>query len=595
MEGVPTISIIIMILLILLWLYLLGSTAEEFFCPVLEELTDTLKLSPNLAGVTLLAFGNGAPDVFSNIAAFSSGKSTLGLSGLLGAGIFVTLAVVGAVGFVSAPQLQASAFLRDLLFYIGATVMLMYFYADEKITAYEAITFPFLYFLYVLVVILSDMPCCLRVCPCRLRHLEGLHEPLLSEDVVIDEPEPTDDLPEHPTAFEIKVTAPPQADRDLHRSGSINSDLSQEGAPAAKSPVHHTLDFTATADYMRERVETRRGFLHLDQSDYLNCKSRSRSRANSNEVSINSKSKPVDEGENNPDTLRYISGWSEYVQDKRDEAKIFWGAMGCRGRVQLVLESPFLLARMVTIPPVTADSWDRPLCGLCFLLAPLFFVWATDNAGESLGKSFPVWALSVILGPIFALAVFSTTSWNKLPPKGYKVVLLIISFSLSVVWIMLIANELVLLLGIVGDLISIPSSVLGLTVLAWGNSLGDMVANVSIAKNGHARMAIAGCFAGPMFNMLIGQGLSLVIVAFKQNGHVYSLRNGHESNDWITAISFIFLFVSLLTSLVLVSLSRFQVKKRTSIILILIYLLFTLLCILGVTNVLNMDVSDFFD
>lgn len=58
---------------------------------------------------------------------------------------------------------------------------------------------------------------------------------------------------------------------------------------------------------------------------------------------------------------------------------------------------------------------------------------------------------------------------------------------------------------------NIPSTVLGLTVLAWGNSLGDMVANVSVARAGKPRMAIAGCYAGPMFNMLIGQvkGFSL--------------------------------------------------------------------------------------
>ena len=35
-----------------------------------------------------------------------------------------------------------------------------------------------------------------------------------------------------------------------------------------------------------------------------------------------------------------------------------------------------------------------------------------------------------------------------------------------------------------GIIMNIPQAVLGLTVLAWGNSLGDMVANVSVAKSG---------------------------------------------------------------------------------------------------------------
>ncbi len=97
--GGVILSLVVQALFLVLWFYLLGSTADDFFCPALEELTETLKMSPNVAGVTFLAFGNGAPDVFSNIAAFSGGNQDLGLSGLLGAGIFVTTYVIETVYF----------------------------------------------------------------------------------------------------------------------------------------------------------------------------------------------------------------------------------------------------------------------------------------------------------------------------------------------------------------------------------------------------------------------------------------------------------------------------------------------------------------
>lgn len=48
-------------------------------------------------------------------------------------------------------------------------------------------------------------------------------------------------------------------------------------------------------------------------------------------------------------------------------------------------------------------------------------------------------------------------------------------------------------------------------VLAWGNSVGDLVADVVIAKSGQPKTAVAGCYAGPLFNMLIGLGLALSI------------------------------------------------------------------------------------
>jgi sodium/potassium/calcium exchanger 6 len=42
---------------------------EYFFVPSLASIADILKLSPAIAGVTLLALGNGAPDVFTSYAA----------------------------------------------------------------------------------------------------------------------------------------------------------------------------------------------------------------------------------------------------------------------------------------------------------------------------------------------------------------------------------------------------------------------------------------------------------------------------------------------------------------------------------------------
>lgn len=49
--------------------YLLSMASEDFFCPVLSDISLHLNLSPEIAGITILAFGNGSADVFSTIAA----------------------------------------------------------------------------------------------------------------------------------------------------------------------------------------------------------------------------------------------------------------------------------------------------------------------------------------------------------------------------------------------------------------------------------------------------------------------------------------------------------------------------------------------
>lgn len=80
------------ILLIILCFYILGSTADGYLSPALETIAVKLGISESLAGVTFLAFGNGAPDVISALSA-SGGDADgiyLAIGALLGAGLFVS-------------------------------------------------------------------------------------------------------------------------------------------------------------------------------------------------------------------------------------------------------------------------------------------------------------------------------------------------------------------------------------------------------------------------------------------------------------------------------------------------------------------------
>jgi Ca2+/Na+ antiporter len=62
-------SVLALLLVMLVTFGFLLTAAERFFCPSLEFIADRLKLSPAVAGATLLSFGNGAPDVFTQLAA----------------------------------------------------------------------------------------------------------------------------------------------------------------------------------------------------------------------------------------------------------------------------------------------------------------------------------------------------------------------------------------------------------------------------------------------------------------------------------------------------------------------------------------------
>ena len=52
------------------------------------------------------------------------------------------------------------------------------------------------------------------------------------------------------------------------------------------------------------------------------------------------------------------------------------------------------------------------------------------------------------------------------------------------------ANEVVGLLTALGVMWNIPTTIMGLTFLAWANSVGDLVADISLARVGKARTAV---------------------------------------------------------------------------------------------------------
>jgi len=104
----------------------------------------------------------------------------------------------------------------------------------------------------------------------------------------------------------------------------------------------------------------------------------------------------------------------------------------------------------------------------------------------------PLWSFILLIGFLLSFVVWGTTSWDR-PPK-YNFIFLIIGFSVCIVWIFLIAREIVSLLVTIGDILGISHAILGLTILAWGNSISDLIANVVVARKGLPSMPTAACF-----------------------------------------------------------------------------------------------------
>ncbi|KAF3360599.1 hypothetical protein VdG1_01559 [Verticillium dahliae VDG1] len=154
-------------------------------------------------------------------------------------------------------------------------------------------------------------------------------------------------------------------------------------------------------------------------------------------------------------------------------------------------------------------GWNRWLVALQLFTGPLFSVailWANMyDELEQPGKVLVRMTLISLLGSTILLGILLLTTSPDRKPK-YHFLLCFLGFIISIAWISTIAGEVVGVLKAVGVILGISEALLGLTVFAAGNSVGDLIADITVARLGYPVMALSACFGGPMLNILLGIG-----------------------------------------------------------------------------------------
>uniref|UniRef100_A0A4W6GAA7 Solute carrier family 8 member B1 n=1 Tax=Lates calcarifer TaxID=8187 RepID=A0A4W6GAA7_LATCA len=428
------------------------------FCPNLSAISTSLHLTHNVAGVTFLALGNGAPDIFSAVAAFSHPHTAgLAVGALFGAGIFVTTVVAGGVALVKPFAVASRPFLRDVIFYMVAVFW----------------TFVMLF-----------------------RGTTTLGETLGTHSYT------------------------------------------------------HTHRLMYTRIFLRDQDHNTCVLVCVSESEYRPLLPYSESTSQILLSSLN----PVDNRK--------------------------WRRKSWSWRVLKLLKTPLEVLLLLCIPVVDPDkedkNWRRPLNCLHLITAPLMCVLIFQSGiyGEYMIQGqFPLWLLTLLLGLFLSSIVFCTTT-NDCPPR-YHPLFALLGFVVSAVLISAAASEVVSLLHMLGVVLSLSNTVLGLTLLAWGNSIGDCFSDITIARQGYPRMAISACFGGIIFNMLFGVGLGCLVQMLKTHSYVQFESEGLLT--WILAGS---LGLSLVLSFVIVPLCRFHLGRAYGIFLLVFYVIFLVIALL---------------
>lgn len=135
----------------------LAIVVEEYCAEGITDISEWLGFSQSLAGVTLLAFANGAGDVLTAIVASGSSEGVFyNIGSIYGAGLFVCCCVVAVAILKSKEggiQFDEMIIKRDLSVYIATTCVVIFFGWIGQITWYSSVILLFLYACQVMFVL----------------------------------------------------------------------------------------------------------------------------------------------------------------------------------------------------------------------------------------------------------------------------------------------------------------------------------------------------------------------------------------------------------------------------------------------------------
>ncbi|XP_054892816.1 sodium/potassium/calcium exchanger 1-like isoform X4 [Poeciliopsis prolifica] len=551
----------------------LAIVCDEFFVPALEVIAAKLEISDDVAGATFMAAGGSAPELFTSLIGVFISHSNVGIGTIVGSAVFNILFVIGMCAVFSREMLHLTwwPLFRDVTFYILDLIMLIVFFLDNVIWWWESVMLVLGYMSYVTFMKFNSQ-------------IERTFKGQLSKHVSIvkvwssAEPEKDSEAPPPPAAAPLP---PPAADPQ-----KTENKPKPEAAPG--SPQHNNLQPEAQED--KDRLRVRPVLQRGGSSASLHNTSL---RSTIFQLMIHTLD-PLGEEAGHKQKSEQISSVGtpggataqpstsqppaeetpQKTSDKAEESKAAESAGETGGSQDGVQEdgSEEETSDSSESEEEEEDDENKEAEEQNEEESePLSLMWPHTSRKR---------ATYLFLLPIVFPLWLTLPDVRNLASKRF----FIITFIGSIFWIGIFSYLMVWWAHQVGETIGISEEIMGLTILAAGTSIPDLITSVIVARKGLGDMAVSSSVGSNIFDITVGLPVPWLIYTA-----IYGKPVAVSSNGLFCAI--VLLFLMLLFVIISIAACRWKMSKKLGFTMFVLYIVFLVLSVLLEDRILICPIS----
>ncbi|XP_032378384.1 sodium/potassium/calcium exchanger 1 isoform X2 [Etheostoma spectabile] len=555
----------------------LAIVCDEFFVPGLEVITTKLQISDDVAGATFMAAGGSAPELFTSLIGVFISHSNVGIGTIVGSAVFNILFVIGMCAVFSREMLHLTwwPLFRDVTFYILDLIMLIVFFLDNMILWWESMMLVLAYVSYVSFMKFNSQ--IEHVVKSQINKHMSIVKVWTAEEPEKDSEPPPAPPPAAPSAAAAPPPPPaPKAKDKSKREPEPPQSLPQPIKPSSEPPEDRTRlkvrpilqrgGSSASLHNTSLRSTIFQLMIHTldplgEDGDCEPAEPASVAGAPAAAGAEPSTSRPQKTEETSektagqPDESKAAAGGSEGSEGS-DEDESSGEESGDSG------ESEGDDDESQEEEEKEEEEENEPLS----------LEWPETRRKQ---------ATYLLLLPI----VFPL--WLTLPdvrnPASRRY--FVISFIGSILWIGVFSYLMVWWAHQVGETIGISEEIMGLTILAAGTSIPDLITSVIVARKGLGDMAVSSSVGSNIFDITIGLPVPWLIYTSLHNGEPVTV----SSNGLFCAI--VLLFLMLLFVIISIAVCRWKMSRMLGFTMFVLYFVFLVLSVLLEDRVLTCPVS----